>query len=143
MCRKLQGSRALSSWSRYTSMLRKSCVIALCMGGCDMMKREAVCTALGSTYDDLRREIDAARESDYAPEQSTRAAAALRASAATLDPAAGTPVVDDYKDTLLRLAEYHERRARGEGASSVEDLGLTDYMDFREKAVAFVQWCRG
>jgi hypothetical protein len=117
--------------------------MALCISGCEMVKREAVCAAHGSTADALRRDSDAANERDAPSEAAERAAATIRASAKTLDPAAGIPAVDDYQQAMLKLADRYERRARGIDESEAETIDMAYVMDFREKAVAFYMWCRG
>jgi hypothetical protein len=128
---------------RITRMLPASCVMALCIPACEMVKREAVCANHGSTASALRHDLDAANERDAAPEAAERAAATIRASAKTLDPAAGVPAVDDYKQAMLKLADHYERRSRGDDESEAENIDMAYVMEFRGKAVAFYTWCQG
>lgn len=122
--------------------LQALCVMALCTPGCETVKREAVCAAHGSTADALRRDLDAANERDAPPEAHERAAATIRASVKTLDPAVGMPTVDDYQQAMLKLANRYERRARGIDESEAETIDMAYAMEFRERAVAFYTWCR-
>jgi hypothetical protein len=81
----------LSPFRRVLTTLQAVFLAALCIPACEMVKREVVCTAHGSTASALRRDLDAANERDAPPEAAERAAATIRASAKTLDPAAGAP----------------------------------------------------